>query len=209
MTKKQRIYVFLFAGFMAIAGLSVFAYIMYVSINDVIKPKPSSAEDRKLIVTAETLREFGAGEIVYDNEKYHSQKTFDGTRTVEYSYTDHSGSKDGTQLYLSSTAQVFPQSLSTMQMFRVQQLALKGGLSFAGDTTAEPAPALLTIGDDRYAAVLKRKSTGEPTGNLFIVRQGRSMLTVVVIGMKFDDAASVEKLLGPALAEARRRFVKG
>jgi hypothetical protein len=208
MTKKQRILVFTFAGVMALAGIGVFAYIMYVSINDVIKPKASPAEDRKLVVTAERLQEFGAGEIVFENEKYHSQKTFDGTRTVEYSYNDHSGSKEGTQLYLSSTAQVFPQSLSTMQMFRVQQLAIKGGLSFAGDTTTVPAPALLTAGDDRYAAVLKRKTTGEPVGNLFIVRQGRSMLTVIVIGIKFDDAASVEKLLGPALAEARRRFVK-
>lgn len=207
MTKRQRLLVFGLAGLMAVAGLAAFGYIIYLTIKGGSSPT-SPAEDRKLVVTAAALEAFGARAVDPARETFSSVKAFDGSRTIEYSYSNGEGSPDGTRLYLSSTAQVFPQSLSTMQMFRVQKLAMKGGLSLAGDTSAIPAPSLLTVGDDHYAAVLQSKKTGQTIGNLLIVRQGRAMLTVIVIGMTFDDAEAVGKLLGPALEESRRRFVK-
>ncbi len=207
MTRRQRILVFTFAGLMAAAGIAVFAYIMVSTMKGAMNPS-SPPEDRKLVVTAHALHELGAREVDPVKESFTSERTFDGTRTIDYSYSNSEGSPDGTRLYVSSTAQVFSQSLSTMQMFRVQQIAMKGGLSFAGDTSTIPAPGLLDLGDDHYAAVLKSKKTGQIVGNLFMVRQGRAMLTVVVIGMTFDDAESVRELLSPALLEAKRRFVK-
>jgi hypothetical protein len=207
MTKRQRILVFGFAGLMAVAGIAVFAYIIHLTIKGASNPA-SPVEDRKLVVTAGALEQFGAAAVDPAHESLSSVKAFDGSRTIEYSYSSGEGSPDGSRLYVSSTAQVFPQALSTMQMFRVQQLAMKGGLSLAGDTSTVPAPSLLNVGDDHYAAVLKTKKTGEPIGNLLMVRQGRAMLTVIVIGMTFDDAEAVLKLLGPPLEESRRRFVK-
>jgi hypothetical protein len=206
MTKKQRVLVITFACMMGLAGVGMFCYIIYVSVQGVINPGSSPVEDRKLIVTAEEMRIFEGPEVVPENEKFHSQKAFDGSRTVEYSYSHHADS--GGRFYLSSTAQIFPQSLTTMQMFRMQQFAIKGGLSMAGETTTEPAQSLLTLGDDHYAAVLKTKATGVPVGNLFIVRKGRAMLTVIVIGIQLTERTEVETLLGPAVEEMSRRFGK-
>jgi hypothetical protein len=211
MTKQQRVLVFVFAGVMALAGIGVFVYIMVVSVKGMVAQRkgPPPLEDRKLVVTAQDLQRFGAGEIVAERESFASTKTIDGTHMVEYDYTFPATEEGKSRIYIQSTAQIFAQSLSTMQMFKMQQLALKGGLAVAGETTQEPAPSLLTAGDARYAMRLKSKSTGAPVGNVFMVRQGRAMLTVIIVGMSFDDAAKVEELLGPALAEQKRRFVKG
>ncbi|HEX2832091.1 MAG TPA: hypothetical protein VHW00_03700 [Thermoanaerobaculia bacterium] len=210
MTTKQRVYVLVFAGVMLLACVGVFAYIIVVSVKSTIAQvkAPPPQEDRKLVVTAEDLQRFGAGVIVAEHETFSSTKSIDGTRMVEYEYT-FPATEGKSRIYIQSTAQIFAQSLSTMQMFKMQQLALKGGLAVAGETTQEPAPALVNVGDGRFAMRLKSKKTGEPVGNVFMIRQGRAMLTVIVVGLTFDDAETVEKLIGPALAEQKRRFVKG
>jgi hypothetical protein len=207
MTKKQRIFVFVFAGVMLLAGIGAFGFIIYKAFDGIRHPT-SSPEDRQLVVDARAFTAFGGEEPDPSREVFKSQKNFDGSRIVEYSYRSTNAGPAGTQLYLSSNVMVYPQTLSTMQMFKVQQFALKSGLSLAGHTETIPAPSLLTMGDAHYAAVLRSKKTGQDVGNILLVRQGRVLHTVVIVGIVLRDAHAVEQVLRPSLDESRRRFLK-
>jgi hypothetical protein len=128
---------------------------------------------------------------------------------IEYSYFDPGGAPDGSRIYITSSAQAFLSPLSTMQMYKMQQVALTSGLAMGKDQRVVGAPHLLRPGgDQQYAGVMVDEATGKPIGNIFLVRQGRAMFTLSVVGMTLDDAETVDKLLGPPLAEARRRFLK-
>lgn len=209
MTRRQRILVFTIAGLMAVAGVATFGYLMYATIRETANPK-ARPEDRKLVVTASDLAPFGVKEIDSTRESFTAQKLIDGTRMIEYSYFDPAGAPDGSAIHLTSSAQVFLNPLSTIQMYKMQQIGLTTGFAAGKERRIVEAPKLLRTGaDQQYAAVMVDKATGKPVGNLFLVRQGRAMFSLSVMGITFDDPATVEKLLGPPLAEARRRFLKG
>ena len=207
MTRKQRILVFSIAGFMAVAVMAMIAYIVVRGVRGAI-PKEARGEDRKLVVTAAALQTFGAPAPDPKRERLTIQKSFDGSFTIDYSYSNESGGVDGSRIFLSSQAFVFFTKLSAIQMFKMQQIGLKSGFAMTGDIKVVPEPSLITSGDDHYSAILESKASGQKLGNLFLVRQGRSLLSVVIVGMSFNDADSVERLLKPALDEGKRRFVK-
>ncbi|MGN6183338.1 MAG: hypothetical protein ACTHQM_06745 [Thermoanaerobaculia bacterium] len=210
MTKKQRIYVFAFAGLMLFAGIGAFAYIVYISVKSTLDQasKPAPIEDRKLVITAADLKSFGLEDVDPEHETFSSTRSVDGTHIVEYAYTAPASDGEHSRLYIQSTSQTYSNTLSAMQVFKMQQLAFKGGLAIAGETKQESAPELVTVGDGRYAIRMKSKKTGEVVGNVFMVRQSRSVLTVIIVGMRFNDSETVSELLGPALAEQRRRMTK-
>lgn len=199
-TPRQRTLIFVFAGVSALAGMAAIGFFTWKTIESVRHPAPSSGEDRKLVLTAALL---GVEEIDPLDEHFSSIQAFDGSHTIEYSYS----AKSPKRLYISSNVQVFPQSLTTIQMFRTQQLALRAGMALGGKTTTESAEHLLTIGDAHWAAYIKPKNEPRAMGNILLIRQGRVLHTIVVIGRVFNDPKEIEQLLSPLMAESERRFL--
>jgi len=76
-----------------------------------------------------------------------------------------------------------------------------------GGGKAVAAADLLTIGDEHYAAILQNKE-GAPVGNIFLVRDGRSVHTSMIVGVVFHSAEDVKRLLSPVLHETEIQLGK-
>lgn len=204
MTSGQRRLIFVLAGLSALAGIATFTYIIWVTIRDLSSPPPATADDRRLVVTIEALQPFGAPPPHAEAENLSTLRQFDGTRTISYEYDSRKGPKVRPNLVASTTTMVHSTSLSAMQAFKVQEVATKTGVAFTKTAKLVDAPGLLLVGDSRYAGVIRYD--GKPGGNLFLMRQGKVIFTVVIVGIVFDDPKDVQRLMGPLAEEAKKRF---
>jgi hypothetical protein len=161
-------------------------------------PKPPTADERKLVVNAETLAEFG----VTPNPKcdsIHRTGAF-GTKQIQYERDC-----DTPDVYAQSLAQVNPSSLEARQSFVMLVATMKGGMRLAGrELNVEPHPELLTFGDQRYSAIIKYGN--DPRGNMFVFRQGRVVHSLIITGIYFDDPKTVRDLLGPVIEESKKQY---
>jgi len=196
--KKSTLGILIAAGaliIIAIAGGLV--WLVNVAIKGAT-PKPPSADERKLVVTPEKLAEFG----VTLNPKCDSltmMGTF-GTKQIQYERDC-----DTPDVYAQSMAQVNPTKLEARQSFTLLVATMKGGLRLTGGKlNVEPHPELLTFGEQRYAAIIKHGD--DPRGNLFVIRQGRVVHSIIITGIYFDEPDAVRELLGPVIEESKKQY---
>jgi hypothetical protein len=201
---KQRILIFTIAGVSALACMVFVGVFIAHTIHSVQHPAAATGEERRLLVTTETLKPFGVKSTGGRAENITSTRQFDGSRDIQYTYSSKTDPQASETLYVLSKVQVLPQSLTAMQVFKMEQLAIRAGVQLQGKAQLVPRPELVTFGDQRYAASIERD--GKPAGNLFIIRQGRVVHMLTIGGFYFDSAGSVERLFKPILEETRRQF---
>ena len=66
-----------------------------------------------------------------------------------------------------------------------------------------PAPELLKMGDESYAAYMQDGK--KKVGNIFLIRRGRVLHTLVVSRVYFDEAEGIQRLFAP-MVEAAKKF---
>ena len=66
-----------------------------------------------------------------------------------------------------------------------------------------PAPDLLKMGDESYAAYMQFGK--KKLGNIFLVRRGRVLHSLLISRVYFDDPEDVRRLFAP-MVEAGRKF---
>ena len=201
---RQRALILTAAGLMGLVAIAGFVTLVWKSVNNMRHPAATSGEERRLLVTAESLHPFGVPDTGRRGESLHSIRQIDGTRDIQYVYSSKNDAHARMPLYVLSKVQVLALSLTAMQVFKMEQLAIRAGVGFAGKVELRPRPDLLTSGDQRYAAVIERN--GKPAGNLFIIRQGRVVHTVTIGGFFFEKPESVQKLFAEPLQESKRQF---
>lgn len=204
MTSGQRRLIFVLAGVSALAGLAMFTYIIWVTVRGISAPPPATADDRRLVVTSEALQPFGGPAPDRDAESLSTIRQFDGSRTISYEFDSRKDPDARKRVVASTTTMVHSTSLSAMQAFKVQEVATRAGVALTKSARLVDAPGLLTVGDARYAGVIHYD--GKPGGNMFLMRQGRVIFTVVIVGIVFDDPQDVERLMGPLAEEAKQRY---
>jgi len=201
---RQRALIFAAAGLMAVLAIAGFGFLVWKSFDNLRNPAEASSEERRLMVTTESLEPFGVANTGRRGETLKSIRQIDGTRDIEYVYSSKNDPRAGTSLYVFSKVQVLAIPLTAMQLFKMEQLAIRAGVGFGANANLRPRPDLLTAGDQRYAATIERD--GKATGNIFIIRQGRVVHTVTIGGFAFEKPESVEQLFAQPLAESKRQF---
>ena len=178
-------------GVLAIAA--ILGALGYILINGVSK-RPSTEEEKKLVVDAAALIEFGA-EVDPKCGTYTTTRNFDSS--VEISYEC-----DSDTLYVLATTEISPTARDARQMF-VLNIGAHKVVTIGGDdiTMHRRDDLVANLGDDRYAAIIRSGAT--EAGNVFIIRQGRVVQSVMITGLAFDDADSVRDLLTPIVDAAR------
>jgi hypothetical protein len=206
MTSRQRWLVFGLAGLAALSGMAMFGYVVWVTMKNVTSPPPPTAEDRRLVITAEALAEFGGPAPNPKAETLTAIRQFDGSRHINYSYDSKLDPDAVTRLNTTSITMVHTSAIGAIQAFKVQEMTTKAGLKLAQGTQGAKlvdTPGLLTIGDAHYAGVFRYKDLS--TGHLFVVRQGRFVFTVLIFGLVFDDTKEANALFLPLVEEAKKR----
>ena len=201
---RQRILIFAAAGFMALVAIAGFAFLVWKTVDTMKHPVTMTADERKLLVTTESLEPFGVQSTGRRGETLNAIHQLDGTQDIEYTYSSKNDSHAKNSLFVLSKVQVLPIRLTAMQVFKMEQLAIRAGVGFSGKVQLVPRPELLTFGDQRYAAVIEHE--GKPAGNLFIIRQGRIVHTLTLSGFYFEKPESVAQVFEKPLAEANRQF---
>jgi hypothetical protein len=90
----------------------------------------------------------------------------------------------------------------------VINIGAKAGVAIGSDTASlhRRDDLLGDLGEDRYAALLR--SGNKNAGNLFIIRQGRVVHSLMFSGIYFEDAESAQELLAPVVEEAKKRYAR-
>lgn len=163
-----------------------------------ISSRPATDAEKRLILSAATFEEFGQT-LEPKCGKTISKLNLDGTREVEFDYD----CGEGSAMFLTSGAEIGRNVRDARESFALSIAAYKTGMAIGGGTV-DPRPELLTMGDQHYAAVVR--SGTNIIGNVFVVRQGRVLHTLVLAGIYFDDPEDIRDLFAPLLEESKKQY---
>lgn len=183
-------------GFVAVAG-TVGALVYFGARGFGVRPP--TEDEKKLVVTASTLAGYRKTDPKCETLTF--KRTLDGSREIEAEYD--STKCDTELLSFTANAEIARSMRDARESFALLIAAYKIGANLGG-VTMQQAPALLAAGDQHYAAQLKQ---GENVvGNVFVVRQGRVVHGLFIVGLTFDDSEQIQELLAPLLEESARQF---
>lgn len=160
---------------------------------------PSTAEEKRLVLDSATLQNHLDAKVDPACDRFHTMRNIDSSVHIEVTHQC-----EGDSIYFHGRAEIHRGVLEAKQSFAVSVTSMRAGLAIAGrGVELERRDGLLTAGEQRYSAIAMRN--GEPVGNLFVVRHGRVVQTVILMGVYFDDPAAVRSLLGPMIDAAQKR----
>ncbi|NQU24688.1 MAG: hypothetical protein HQ567_25685 [Candidatus Nealsonbacteria bacterium] len=156
-----------------------------------------TAEDRQLIVDAQTLAEC-MEDFTADpqNETITKTRYFDRSYDIEYEYDDPS---DDYEPYLYFCVTVERNSSDALTSYVAAWQTSKLGMAWGSDAEVKVVECndLFRWGDQSKFAILK--VDGEPAGNLFAARRGNLVVDLILGGVYFDDAETFSSLMSSAL----------
>lgn len=197
--KKSTIAIVVVLGLLGVVGLAAAVVAFgYFAVKGVSTDAPTDVQKR-LVLSARSFEPF---EVELDPKciKFTSKRNLDRTRSIELEH-DCEGSK----VYISSGAEISPSVRDARESFLLSVGAYRTGVAI-GAGELQPREDLLPVGEQRYAAIIR--NGGNPVGNVFVVRQGRVLHSLLITGVYFDDPDDVRDLFAPLLEESKRQFAK-
>lgn len=196
MTRKR---VVVLAVALAGAGLVVavvaFAGLIYFTING-FSGRPANEAEQRLVIATARFAPFeieGLGDM---KPAVLTRHTLDGTREVEWEFENQ-------HFFYHSTAEICRSSRAARESYKLTLGAWKTGMALGG-STVEEAPSLLHGGDERFAGFVIRDR--KRVGNVFLVRNGRVLHSLMITGITFEEPTEVQQLFDPLIAESKRQY---
>jgi hypothetical protein len=146
---------------------------------------PVDAADKAMLLRAADLAEFGYG--LADTERFETfDKTryFDGSFDITYEFETPDSEEDN-PMYLNVTATFEKNPADALVSYGAMKTSMKFGLK-ANGIEARELPNAFKYGDSSELNILEKD--GNPIGNLYAVRKGARVYTIVMSGLYFDDA---------------------
>jgi hypothetical protein len=195
--KKSTVAIAVALGFVAVIGLAAAVVAFgYFAVKGVSSGPPTE-EQKRLVLTAAA---FDTYDVDLDPKciKLTSKRNLDRTHEISFEHDC-----EGSDIYVSSGAEIAPSEREAREAFVISVGAYRTGVAI-GDAQLQPRAELLPLGHQRYAAIIR--NNGKPVGNVFVVRQGRVLHSLLVTGIYFDEAEDVRELFAPLLEESKRQF---
>lgn len=162
---------------------------------------PVEEQEKAMLLRAGDLVRYGYG--LAATEKYESftkTRLFDGSYEIEYEFeTPESETENALYLYVQVTVE--RQASNTLLTQGAERLGVRYGLRKGGVKERE-IKDFYRYGDASAFYILEKD--GEPIGNLFTVREGGKLYTLLLSGFYFDDPQVWGKVLGPKLSQFSR-----
>ncbi len=156
----------------------------------------------RMVATAKSLTEWGIEGLDARAQTIDTIPEMDGSMRVQCKY-DSDRVPGSHKLYHVSEAQFFTTDIEAKDAFKTYIAAYRKGVERNRGRYVHPAPELLHLGDESYAAYMQNGKT--IIGNIFLVRRGRVLHTLLVSRVYFDNADDVHRLFAPMI-EAGRKF---
>lgn len=181
--------------------LALVFILLTVSCNQKPERRMTDAELR-MVATAQSLTEWGMQGLDARAQTIDTIPEMDGSMRVECKYDSDRvpGSK---RLYSLSEAQFFATEIEAKDAFKHNIAVYRKSVESNRGVYVHPAPELLKMGDESYAAYIQDGKT--IIGNIFVLRHGRVLHTLLVNRVYFGYAEDIQRLFAPMI-EAGKKF---
>ena len=163
---------------------------VWLSLAACATPEATRPEERSLLVTLESLSEFGLALPggYAQHEQLRRERQPDGSLSIEYEFE----TPEGDPPFVYSRARIFSSPSAACLSFSADNLGLR--LSSLEPTDRND---LYQYGEkSRFALV---ESQAKPVGNIFAMCHSRTTLLVMFVGIYFDDTDPWRALIEPHL----------
>jgi hypothetical protein len=196
-TKKAVVIGVLLAGLAGLAALGGVGGLVYVAVQGLWSWEPTSAE-KELLVHVSRLEAYGQpARGPGPAESYRAQRNLDGSFSAEYEYDSDKDPASPQFLFLKSEAEVNRGLRQARESFSLTIGAYKVGVKLVKGRLIEPSNEPLGLGAESYHALIRQN--GKPIGNVAVVRQGKAVHSLLLLGLYFEDARDLADLLRPGL----------
>ena len=177
-------------------GLVVCGGLIYVGMAGVATREPTDAE-RQTLVTIRDLESFGveAGRLE-EREVWQSKRNLDGSLEIEYEYDPDLAPGPGEMISLMSSAEINSTESSARESFNMTIAAYQLGFGLYDVQSRDQSHAMAGVDQSRFALIVKNE---KPVGNMIVVRQGKRVHGLLLIGLYFEDPQELEDLLRPTV----------
>ncbi len=173
--------------------------LFFIGIRGISTREPTAAE-KTMLLTSEVFEQYGFTNLFHETcGSYSAKLNIDGSTEVEFEY-DNSLHAESDVFYLQSDAMLEPTEKDAEESFKIMVGAMKVGLKIGG-CRAEEQAGLCTLGDRNYAATIFN-AENYPAGTMAVIRNGRIMHSLMVVGIYFDTREDLEELLAPVISGA-------
>lgn len=200
MKKSCLVIVIILASILAAAALA--AILVYIGVHGVSRRQPT-VEEKRLLLTVAALKDYG---IDVSNatacERWAAKWNLDGSLSLEYEFDSDLDPKGREPLSFDCDAEINRSIRDARESFFMSIAAYKAGMSLVGvDARDWEHPP--TVADQCRVANLLKDDV--PVGTMVVVRQGKVLHSLIVVGVTIADAEAVKSLLEPVLAESKKR----
>lgn len=159
--------------------------------------------EARMLLTATTATEWGLPDLDARAQTISTEPQMDGSLLIKCEYDSDKGGK--LPLYFVSGVQIFPTDIGLEKDFRSIVEAYATGISRVKDRSLRERADLLPVGDQHYSALMLNGD--KPIGNVFVVRRGRVIHTLVISKIYFNERDEVLRLFQP-MFDASDRFLQ-
>jgi hypothetical protein len=180
--------------------------IVLLSITLACAQKPErrlTEAELRMIVTAQSLGDWGIPDLDARAQKIETIPGIDGSLRVKCEYDSDLIPNAKQPLFYVSDAHFYTTAIGAEKGFREAIAAYKEGVSRVRGRHVHEAPTLLKMGDERYSAYIQNGKV--ITGNIFVIRRGRVLHSLVISKLYFDEVDGIRRLFAPML-EAAAKF---
>ena len=161
-------------------------------------PRPLTEAELRTVLTAAALDEWGLHGVDARAQTITTGSNFDGSMTIKCEYDSDKIPNAKQPLFYISSIQIFPSAIGTDDEFAKVVEAYKTGVNRVSGRSLHEDPKLLMAGDQHYSAIMRNGQN--IIGNVFVVRRGRVLHTLVISRVYFDDPPGIQHLFQPMFA---------
>ena len=187
-------------GIACLALLVAFGIVagLYYAVRRGVSSGPADEPSARLVLGAPALEKYG---VTLDPRctKLTQSKAFGMMAEVRFEHDC-----EGAPVYVLSAAETHLTATEARQAYLLGIGGMRTGLAVGGGKLQPRRDLVAGLGDERYSALVMTVS-GEPAGNIIVLRQGRIVHTFLITGVFFDDASVIRELFGPVLEESKAR----
>jgi hypothetical protein len=203
LSEKMRKHILLALGALG-AIFTVGALLVILGVKGVASRAPTAAE-RRLLVSVGELGQFGISNLNRDLcESHVAKRNLDGSLEIEYEYDSDRDAESEELLFFKSEAEINSSVSDAEECFGMRIAAYKAGASLVQGRRIEENPALFSLGDQRYSALITQD--GSVIGNVLVVRQGTVVHSLLMMGRYLSDPEDLEHLLKPVLERSKAQY---
>ena len=171
--------------------------LLYVGMTGISSREPTD-EERQAVITATDLAAYGAEpERLDEREVWNTKRNLDGTLEIEYEYDQDLAPGDDDTLAVLSTVELHHSDSSARESFGMMISAYKIGFGVSGVQSREQPHRMAGVDQSHFSLILNDGQN--PVGNMVVVRAGKRVHGLLVIGVYFDDPATLEAILRPTI----------